>query len=105
MDRIDPGDRFRLLDHGDVQVDDHRLLIAPHQHAFQRLVGAGVDFLVRDEGRDVDEVAGSRLGGEFQRVAPAHPGAAAHHIDHAFQLAMMVRAGLGVGMDRDRAGP
>ena len=48
---------------------------------------------------------GPGLGDEFELLAPAHPRLAAHHVDHALQFAMMVRAGLGVGMDRDRAGP
>ena len=65
----------------------------------------GVDLLVRHVGRHVDEVAGPRLGGELQLLAPAHPGAAADHVDHALQRPVVVGAGLGVGVDVHRAGP
>src|SRR5436190_14777147 len=60
---------------------------------------------MRDEGRDVDEVAGAGLGDELKLVAPAHARLAAHHVDHALYRAMMVRAGLGLGVDDDGAGP
>ena len=88
-----------LLDRLDVEVDHDRLAAAAHQHAFQRLVGGGVDLLVRHVRRHVDEVARPGLGDEFQLLAPAHPRPALDHIDHAFQRAVMMRAGLGVGMD------
>ena len=48
---------------------------------------------------------GLGLGDELELLAPAHAGPAAHHVDHALQRAMVMRAGLGVGMDADRAGP
>src|SRR5690349_2098162 len=43
MDRVDPGHLFRLLDRLDVEIDDDRLVVAAYQHAFERLVGRGVD--------------------------------------------------------------
>src|SRR3989475_13265541 len=60
---------------------------------------------MRDEGRDVDEVAGAGLGDELELVAPAHARLAAHHVDHALYWAMMMGAGLGLGVDDDGAGP
>ena len=51
VDRIDPEDRFGLLHRLDVQVHHDGLVVAAHQDAFQRLVGAGVDLLVRHIGR------------------------------------------------------
>ena len=39
---------------------------------------------------------GLGLGDELQVLAPAHAGLAAHHVDHAFQRAVVVRAGLGI---------
>jgi len=60
---------FRVgLDVGQVEVHDDRLLAAAHENARQRLVVAGVDLLVRDERRHVDEVAGAGFGGEFEPV-------------------------------------
>ena len=69
------------------------------------LVGRGVDLLVRHIGRDEDEIAGLGLGDVFEVLAPAHPRLALQHVDDAFEGAVMVRAGLGVGVDMDRAGP
>src|SRR2546427_11700226 len=60
---------------------------------------------MRDEGRDVDEVAGAGLGHELELVAPAHAGLAANDVDYALDRAMMMRAGLGLGVDDDGAGP
>src|SRR5947208_4952575 len=60
---------------------------------------------MRDEGRDVDEVAGAGFGHELELVAPAHARLAAHHVDHALYRAVMVGAGLGLGVDDDGAGP
>ncbi len=65
----------------------------------------GVDLLVRHVGRHIDEVAGAGLGDELQLVAPAHAGAALHDVDHALEVAVVMGAGLGVGVDGDRAGP
>src|SRR6185312_16855959 len=41
----------------------------------------------------------------FELVAPAHARLALHHIDYALDLAVVMRAGLGVGVDGDGAGP
>src|SRR6185437_1254880 len=53
----------------------------------------------------VDEIARAGLGGEFEMLAPAHAGAAAHDVDHALERAVVMSAGLGVRMDGDGAGP
>src|SRR2546429_8599248 len=60
---------------------------------------------MRDEGRDVDEVAGASFGHEFELVAPAHTRFAAHHVDHALYWAVVMGARLGLGVDDDGAGP
>jgi hypothetical protein len=38
-------------------------------------------------------------------LAPAHAGFALHHINHAFEMTMMMSAGLGVRLNRDGSGP
>ena len=58
VDRVHPEDGFRLFDRFDLQVHDDGFVVAANQNAFQRLIRAGVDFLMRDIGRDEDEVAG-----------------------------------------------
>src|SRR4051812_25142471 len=70
---IDPQHGLGLLDRLDVEVDRDRLAVAAHQHAFQHLVRAGVDLLMRHVGRDENEIAGAGLRGELQALAPAHP--------------------------------
>ncbi len=58
---------------------------------------------MRHIGRHVDEIARPRLGGEFQIVAPAHPGAAFTTKITLFEVSMVMRARLGVGMNMHRA--
>src|SRR5476651_1756850 len=96
---IDPVDLFDLFGRCDVEVDGDGLVVGADQHAFERLGVRGVDLLVRDIRRHIDEVAGSGLGGELELVAPAHAGAALHNVDHALEMAVVMRAGLGVGVD------
>jgi hypothetical protein len=38
VDRIDPIDALGLLHRLDIEIDHHRLVVAAHQYAFQRLV-------------------------------------------------------------------
>ena len=105
MDVVHPVHRLRFLHHRNVEIHHHRLLAAAAEHAGQRLGVGGIDLLVRHEGRHVDEIAGPGFGDELERVAPAHARLAAHHVDHALDRAVMMRAGLGLGVDHDRAGP
>src|SRR3984885_8023913 len=106
MQVVDPLDRFRIgFDARQVEIDYDRLLAAAHQHARQRRLVAGVDLLVRDEGRHVDEIARGGFGHEFEPVTPAHAGASADHIDDAFDRPMVVRPGLGFGVDNDGSSP
>src|SRR5258708_26947732 len=60
---------------------------------------------MRDVRWHMDEIAWTRLSDKLEPIAPAHTGAPADHIDHALEGAMMVSAGLGLGMDDDRSRP
>src|SRR6201982_4252140 len=60
---------------------------------------------MRHVGRNKNKIARIGLGGKLQPLAPAHAGLAAHHINDAFQVAMVVRPGLGLRLDRYRARP
>jgi len=102
---IDPQHGLRLFDRLDVEIDRHRLAVRAHQHTFQHFVATRIDLLMRHVRRHIDEIAGTGLRGELQMLAPAHPRLALHHIDDALEVAVMMRAGLGVGPDRHRAGP
>ena len=55
--------------------------------------------------RHVDEIAGAGFGNKLQLVAPAHARLAADHINHAFHRAVMMRAGLGLGMNHHGSRP
>src|SRR5262249_61468801 len=48
---------------------------------------------------------GPRLRREFEVLTPAHARFAAHHVDHALEGAVVMRAGLGVGLNTHGAGP
>ena len=105
MNAVHPINRFRIFYRRDIEIDDHRILPAAQQHAFQRLVFIGIDFLVRHIRRHVDEIAGAGLRHELQPLAPTHARTALHDINHALHRAMMMRTGLGVRMDGHRTGP
>src|SRR6266436_3381149 len=105
MHGIDPQDRFGFLHRLDVEIDRDSLAVAAHQHAFKHLVAAGVDLLMRHVGRNEDKIAGVGLRHKLQMLAPAHPRPALDHVDDALEVSVMMRAGLGVGLDGHGAGP
>src|ERR1700758_185410 len=105
MNRVDPADLFRALDRLNVEIDDDRLVVAADHDAIERFVAGGIDLLVRHIRRHKDEIAGTGLGDVFEMLAPAHSCLALEHVDHAFEMPVMVRPGLGIGVDLDRSGP
>ena len=106
VNRVDPVHFLRLHYRINVgNVHHNGLVVRAHEHALKRLVRAGIDFLMRHEGRHIDEISGPSLGHILEVVAPPHTGLAAHHVDHTLKLAMVVHAGLGVGLDGDGPGP
>ena len=65
MNRIDPKHALGLFDRFDCEVNGHGFVIAAHQHAFQRLLGAGINLLVghvRRHYSDLAERAADTLG-------------------------------------------
>src|SRR5258708_328564 len=105
MDVVDPSDFFRRLDGRDVEVDDDGFLAASHQHALERLIGAGVDLLMRNKRRDEYEVARPGFGGELQTITPSHASPALNDVDDTFKLAVMMRSGFCVGMNAYSSSP
>src|SRR6185503_2953208 len=105
MHVVDPPDLFGGLNSRYFEIDHNGVLPASNQHALERLAGACVDLLVRNEGRHVNEIAGTGFGGELELITPTHPGAALDDVDDALELAVMMSAGPGVGMDGDRSSP
>src|SRR5262245_33954197 len=99
VDRVDPGDVFGFLDSLDVEIDDHSFVVAADHDAFERLIAVRIDLLMRHERRHIDEIAWTSGRGELERLAPTHARAAANDIDHALELAVMMRAGLRVWLD------
>src|SRR5208283_1731566 len=93
------------LDIGQIEIENHWLLAAAHDHARQRQVVARIDLLMRNEWRHVNEIARTRLRYEFEPLAPSHPSSPAHDVYYGLERAMMVRAGLGFGVDYDSSCP
>src|SRR5580700_3027869 len=89
----------------EVKIHHDRVLTAAYHDGFTRLVGESVDLLMRHEGRNVDEVARSGLAAEFQPLSPPHAGLAADNVENGFELAVVVRSSLGIGLYQHRAGP
>jgi hypothetical protein len=105
MRRIHPPDTLWLLDGLHIgQIDRDGFPIALHEHTLQLLVLARIDLLVRHPGGR-DEVAGLGFGDKLQALAPPHARPALEHVDDALQVAVVVRARLGVGVDCHRAHP
>ena len=105
MKRVGLGRLRRIFGTGNIQIDDDRFLPASDDDGFDGFVGAGVEFLVGNVRRNVDEIAWAGFVHEFEVISPAEAGAAANDINYGFEFAMVVRTGLGVGMDDDGAGP
>src|SRR5205809_2399863 len=85
MHVVDPTHFFGRLDRRNLKVHYDGFLTASHEYAFERLVSAGVDLLVRNVGRDIDEVAGSCFSGELEMIAPTHSSAAFDDVDDALE--------------------
>ncbi|KAK5561408.1 hypothetical protein LTR46_000213 [Exophiala xenobiotica] len=106
MSRINPFHALRVFDrHYIRQIHRNRLAVTPHEHTLQLLVLQGVDLLVRHVGRHVDEVARPGFGGELEGCAPSHARPAFDDVDDALEVAVVVGAGFGVGVDLDGARP
>src|SRR5262245_12929208 len=105
VDRVAPRHLLGLFHRLDIEIDDDGLVVASYQHTFERFARTGVDLLVGNERRHIDEIARSGLGSEFQPFAPAHACFAPHNVDDALELAVVMRAGLGIGLNAHRARP
>src|ERR1700730_9947270 len=102
---VNPAHELWNLDRRNVEIDNQSLLPTSCEHAVKLNILARVDFLMWHVGRNVDEIPRRGLCDEFQAIAPAQAGKAADYVDHAFEIPVMMRSGLGVGVDGYRAGP
>src|SRR5215218_3840507 len=102
---INPKHCFRFLHRLDIQVYRNRLTITTHQNALKDLVTAGIDLLVRNVGRDENEITRTGFRRKLQMLPPSHSSLALYDVDDAFEVTVMMCAGLGVGPDRDGASP
>ena len=105
MDNVDPVDLLRRLGGRNVEVDDNRLLVVPHDDAGKRFVLARINLLVGNERWYGDEVARSGFGDEFGAVSPPHPRVTTDQVDHALKFSMVVGTGLGIRVDRGGTRP
>src|SRR5204863_4050635 len=90
---------------GDIQVHDDRILATPDHHYLDWLARTRVHLLMRHIWRDIDEIAWAGLVHKLEMIAPPHSRPAADDIEDALQLAVMMCAGLGVGLHHHRACP
>ncbi len=66
---------------------------------------AGIDFLVGNEGWDINEVARLGLGHELQPLTPAQASYTVDDVDDAFEVTMMMRPGLCLGLNSNGTRP
>jgi hypothetical protein len=105
MDVICPIDFFRWLGRLDVQIDNDRFLAAPDKNAAKRLFSVRIDLLMRNERRNIDEIARTGLRYELKIFSPAHSRPPAYNVNNAFQVPMMMRARFRIGSNCYGSGP
>ena len=106
MRRINPLDPLWHLHRLNIrQINRNSLIIAPHKHTLQRLVLIRIDLLMRHIRWHEDKIPRTRLSRELEFLAPTHAGFAFDDVDDGFQVAVVVGAGFGVGVDVHCAGP
>jgi len=106
MRGINPPHTLRPLSRHQVrQIHRDSLAITAHEHTLQHLVRLRIDLLMRHIRRHKDEIPRPRLRHKLQLRAPPHPRPPLHHVDHRFQMSVVMRPGLCVCGDSDRAGP
>lgn len=102
---VDPSDQLRSLHTLDLEVEYQASLAAACQYALQLQIVARIDFLMRNVGGYVDEVAGRSLGFKFQTLAPAQSCDSVEYINHGLQVAVVMGARLRLGVNREGARP
>jgi DNA/RNA non-specific endonuclease len=105
VERGSTGTRAGGLRALDLKIDDDGILAAPHHDSLAWFVGKCVDLLVRYIRRHIDEIARAGLAAEFQAISPSHARTAANDVEDGFQFAVVMRAGLRVRLNYDRACP
>src|SRR5258708_7258854 len=87
------------------KVDDDRCCRAAHHNPAKRLQFRRVDFHMRQEGRDMNEVASLRAPYEFSSCAPAHFTDAGENIGDRLLLSMMMNSRLRFWFHLKQAAP
>ena len=75
-----------------VKVDHNGLLTAADDHSFYRLIGLGIHLLMRNVGRNVNEIAGASFIHKFEIIAPAETRASTNDIENGLQFPVMMNA-------------
>src|SRR3984893_4600260 len=102
---VNPAHELWNLDRRNVEIDNQSLLPTSCEHAVKLNILARVDFLMWHVGRNVDEIPRRGLCDEFQAIAPPQAGKTADYVDHAFEIPVMMRSRLCVGVDGYSARP
>ena len=87
--------RFRTCE---VEIHYDRVLTASDDDGFTGFVGESVDLLMRYERRNIDEIAWSGFTAELEVVSPPHASPAANNVKDGFELAVVMRSSLCVGL-------
>ena len=95
-------DRLGTLD---IQIHDHRILPASDDDGFAGDIPTGIEFLMWDIGRHVNEVPRTGLITELYPIAPAHARTTSDDVKHRLQFAMMVGTRSGVRLNDYGTGP
>ena len=92
MRRIDPVNFFRRFHGRDVEIHDHRLLIAAHDHAHERFIGSGIDLLMGNERRHEDEAPRAYARGIYL-ISSAESAEALTLLAYSAEVAPATKAG------------
>ena len=88
-----------------IQIDNNRILSVSHNYSFANLIWTCIDLLVRHVRWNVNKVPGPGFLGKFQLVAPAHSNSALDDVENSLQFSMVMRPGLGIGLNQHSTGP
>jgi len=89
----------------DIEIHHDWILPASHHHCLAGHICAGIDFLMWNVRRNVNEISGAGLLAKLQSLAPTHARSAANDVEYSLQVAVVVRASFCMRLDDDSTCP
>ena len=102
---VDPRDFLRGFDRLDGQFHHNRFPVIAYQYTDEFLFRASIQLLMRHKRGNVDEIARPRIGEILQSLSPSQARPSTNHVDHAFQLPVVMSSRPGIRWNRDRTCP